>query len=74
VTGKTTGEGLVGVAVNDTTGVCVEISCETDFVARGASMSSLLEQCATAALGIATETIGGDSKMSSQLSDEQVSR
>ena len=48
--GRTAAEGLVAVAVNDGTGVAVEVNSETDFVARNAEFQSLVADIAQVAL------------------------
>lgn len=41
--GRTTTQGLVGLAVRNNAGVIVEVNCETDFVARNNTFKSLVE-------------------------------
>jgi elongation factor Ts len=49
--GRTAAEGLVGVAVNPTKGVLVEVNSETDFVARNDLFQGLVKMIADVALG-----------------------
>lgn len=48
--GKVAAEGLVASATGPGAAAAVEVACETDFVARGASLAALGEECAAAAL------------------------
>jgi elongation factor Ts len=48
--GRTAAEGLVGVAVQGTTGAVVEINSETDFVAKNEQFQGLVREVATLAL------------------------
>ena len=50
--GRTAAEGLVAVAVNDTTAVAVEVNSETDFVAKNADFQSMVASFAQAALAV----------------------
>jgi elongation factor Ts len=47
--GRTTSEGLVGVAVDGPVGACVEVNSETDFVARNDSFQELVRRIAALA-------------------------
>jgi elongation factor Ts len=47
---RTAAEGLVGVAVNGTSGVAVEVNSETDFVARNEQFQGLVKMIAQVAL------------------------
>ncbi|UTO28824.1 translation elongation factor Ts [Bartonella harrusi] len=49
--GRTTAEGLIGVASNGLSAVLVEINSETDFVARNDLFQDIVRNVATAALG-----------------------
>ncbi|KAF6215122.1 hypothetical protein GE061_009871 [Apolygus lucorum] len=44
--GRATAQGLVGLALKNNTGVMVEVNCETDFVARNKTFTSLVEMVA----------------------------
>ncbi|CUH40445.1 Elongation factor Ts [Jannaschia seosinensis] len=63
--GRTAAEGLVAVAVDDGTGVVVEVNSETDFVAKNADFQKMVKDIADTALkvpdlGALTDTeIGG---------------
>ncbi len=50
--GRTTAEGLVGVAVSGSIGVAVEVNSETDFVARNAEFQTMVQRITQAALGV----------------------
>ncbi len=50
--GRTAAEGLVAVAVEDGTGVAVEVNSETDFVAKNAEFQEMVGEIASAALGV----------------------
>ena len=50
--GRTAAEGLVGVAVDGSTGVAVEVNSETDFVARNGDFQALVGKITKAALGV----------------------
>ncbi len=50
-------EGLVGIAVNGTTGAAVEVNSETDFVARNEKFQAMVAEIAKLAL-----SAGGDSE------------
>jgi len=52
---RTAAEGLVGVAVNGTTGVAVEVNSETDFVAKNDQFQDFVRKTTEVALGL-----GGD--------------
>lgn len=52
--GRTTAEGLVGVAVEGGTGVAVEVNSETDFVAKNAEFQEMVAAITRAALGAAS--------------------
>lgn len=41
--GRQTSQGLIGVAVNKSHGVLVEVNCETDFVARNQEFRKIVE-------------------------------
>jgi len=48
---RTAAEGLVGVAVNGTTGVAVEVNSETDFVAKNDQFQDFVRKTTSVALG-----------------------
>ena len=50
---RTAAEGLVGVAVNGTRGVAVEVNSETDFVARNDQFQALVRNLAMQVAGLA---------------------
>ncbi|MDD7970389.1 translation elongation factor Ts [Roseinatronobacter alkalisoli] len=50
--GRVAAEGLVGVAVDGTKGVAVEINSETDFVAKNAEFQSMVASITNVALGV----------------------
>ncbi|CAH2008288.1 unnamed protein product [Acanthoscelides obtectus] len=41
--GRHTAQGLIGVAINQSNGVMVEVNCETDFVARNKEFQNMVE-------------------------------
>ena len=47
--GRTTSEGLIGLAIDGTTGALVEVNSETDFVARNETFQQLVRDIAEAA-------------------------
>ena len=49
---RTAAEGLVGVAVNGTMGVAVEVNSETDFVAKNDQFQDFVRKTTTVALGL----------------------
>ena len=49
---RTAAEGLVGVAVDGTTGVAVEVNSETDFVAKNEQFQDFVRKTTTVALGL----------------------
>ncbi|WP_209347338.1 translation elongation factor Ts [Pontixanthobacter sp. CEM42] len=49
---RTAAEGLVGVAVDGTKGVSVEVNSETDFVAKNEQFQDFVRSTTTAALGV----------------------
>ena len=49
---RTAAEGLVGVAVNGTVGVAVEVNSETDFVAKNDQFQDFVRKTTTVALGL----------------------
>ena len=49
---RTAAEGLVGVAVDGTTGVAVEVNSETDFVAKNDQFQDFVRKTTTVALGL----------------------
>jgi elongation factor Ts len=49
---RTAAEGLVGVAVNGTTGVAVEVNSETDFVAKNDQFQDFVRKTTEVALGV----------------------
>ncbi len=49
---RTAAEGLVGVAVNGTKGVAVEVNSETDFVAKNDQFQDFVRKATEAALGL----------------------
>jgi len=51
--GRTAAEGLVGVCVEDGTGVVVEVNSETDFVGKNAEFQQMVKAISQAALGVA---------------------
>jgi elongation factor Ts len=54
---RTAAEGLVGVAVNGTTGVAVEVNSETDFVAKNDQFQDFVRKTTEVALGLATDDV-----------------
>ncbi len=50
--GRTAAEGLVGVAVEGSRGVVVEVNSETDFVSKNAEFQQMVASFARAALGV----------------------
>lgn len=50
--GRTAAEGLVGVAVNGSVGVAVEVNSETDFVSKNADFQQMVAGITNAALGV----------------------
>jgi elongation factor Ts len=54
---RTAAEGLVGVAVNGTTGVAVEVNSETDFVAKNDQFQDFVRKTTEVALGLGTDDI-----------------
>jgi elongation factor Ts len=54
---RTAAEGLVGVAVNGTTGVAVEVNSETDFVAKNEQFQDFVRKTTEVALGLATDDV-----------------
>ena len=54
---RTAAEGLVGVAVERTTGVAVEVNSETDFVAKNEKFQDFVRNATQAALGIENNDI-----------------
>ncbi|CAI4231636.1 unnamed protein product [Auanema sp. JU1783] len=54
---RETTQGLVGVAASGPTAAILELSCETDFVARGDNFKSLLEQITASALKASSSRI-----------------
>src|ERR1035438_7419636 len=53
--GRVAAEGLIGVRVQDTKGVVVEVNSETDFVARNDLFQGLVKMIADVALGVGTD-------------------
>jgi elongation factor Ts len=53
--GRIAAEGLIGVAVEDSTGVVVEVNSETDFVARNDLFQGLVKMIANVALTVGTD-------------------
>jgi elongation factor Ts len=49
---RTAAEGLVGVAVNGTRGVAVEVNSETDFVAKNDQFQDFVRKATEVALGL----------------------
>ncbi len=54
---RTAAEGLVGVAVNGTTGVAVEVNSETDFVAKNEQFQDFVRKTTEVALGLSTDDV-----------------
>jgi elongation factor Ts len=54
---RTAAEGLVGVAVNGTRGVAVEVNSETDFVAKNDQFQDFVRKTTEVALGLGTDDI-----------------
>ncbi|MDR2858278.1 MAG: translation elongation factor Ts [Novosphingobium sp.] len=54
---RTAAEGLVGVAVNGTRGVAVEVNSETDFVAKNDQFQDFVRKTTEVALGAASDDI-----------------
>src|SRR5687768_10685204 len=54
---RTAAEGLVGVAVQGTKGVAVEVNSETDFVAKNDQFQDFVRKTTEAALGVAGDDI-----------------
>jgi elongation factor Ts len=52
---RTAAEGLVGVAVNGTTGVAVEVNSETDFVAKNDQFQDFVRKTTEVALGLGND-------------------
>jgi elongation factor Ts len=53
--GRIAAEGLIGVAVDDSKGVVVEVNSETDFVARNDQFQDLVKMIANVALSVGTD-------------------
>ena len=53
--GRVAAEGLIGVLVQGTKGVVVEVNSETDFVARNDLFQGLVKMIADVALGVGTD-------------------
>jgi len=54
---RTAAEGLVGVAVNGTKGVALEVNSETDFVAKNDQFQDFVRKATEVALGIGSEDV-----------------
>ena len=54
---RTAAEGLVGVAVNGTRGVAVEVNSETDFVAKNDQFQDFVRKATEAALTLASDDV-----------------
>ena len=54
---RTAAEGLVGVAVNGTRGVAVEVNSETDFVAKNYQFQDFVRKTTQVALGAASDDV-----------------
>jgi elongation factor Ts len=54
---RTAAEGLVGVAVDGTTGVAVEVNSETDFVAKNDQFQDFVRKTTTVALGLDADDV-----------------
>jgi len=54
---RTAAEGLVGVAVNGTTGVAVEVNSETDFVAKNDQFQDFVRKTTEVALGLRSDDV-----------------
>ena len=54
---RTAAEGLVGVAVDGTKGVAVEVNSETDFVAKNDQFQDFVRSTTTAALGVDSDDV-----------------
>jgi elongation factor Ts len=54
---RTAAEGLVGVAVNGTSGVAVEVNSETDFVAKNDQFQDFVRKTTEVALGLAADDV-----------------
>jgi elongation factor Ts len=54
---RTAAEGLVGVAVNGTAGVAVEVNSETDFVAKNEQFQDFVRKTTEVALGLSNDNV-----------------
>ena len=54
---RTAAEGLVGVAVNGTRGVAVEVNSETDFVAKNEQFQDFVRKTTQVALGLSSDDV-----------------
>lgn len=54
---RTAAEGLVGVAVNGTAGVAVEVNSETDFVAKNEQFQDFVRKTTETALGVSGDDV-----------------
>ena len=54
---RTAAEGLVGVAVNGTRGVAVEVNSETDFVAKNEQFQDFVRKTTQVALGLGSDDV-----------------
>jgi elongation factor Ts len=54
---RTAAEGLVGVAVNGTTGVAVEVNSETDFVDKNEKFQDFVRKTTEVAIGVGTDDV-----------------
>src|SRR6478735_8704353 len=54
---RTAAEGLVGVAVNGTKGVAVEVNSETDFVAKNDQFQDFVRKTTEVALGLGSDDV-----------------
>jgi len=54
---RTAAEGLVGVAVNGTRGVAVEVNSETDFVAKNEQFQDFVRKTTEVALGLSADDV-----------------
>jgi elongation factor Ts len=54
---RTAAEGLVGVAVNGTAGVAVEVNSETDFVAKNEQFQDFVRKTTEVALGLPSDDV-----------------
>jgi len=70
--GRTTAEGLVGVAVKGGVGVAVEVNSETDFVARNSDFQAIVRAIAEVATGVSDLEALKGAKLGEQTVEEAV--